>query len=226
MCYHPELLEAIALHPMTPKNVLQTLARKADSQLKKALACNTQLDKQTALKLLQDDSVAPYIAQNIALDEELFEVLQPWCVELATNATLTPQMQEILLNSGDDEVVSVLACHTNLALNVQEKLVEIGTEVVMHNLARHTQEASLLAQLMKDPKYASSLACNSNTPQEFLEKLYETGGDEVFVALAKNENTPVALLYQLQLDRRYERLVKTNKTFGKHIQSENIGWLL
>ena len=48
---------------------------------------------------------------------------------------------------------------------------------------------------------------------------------EVLLALAKNENTPVDVLYQLQLDSRLERSVKENPSFGKHIQTDNIGWI-
>jgi hypothetical protein len=58
---------------------------------------------------------------------------------------------------------------------------------------------------------------------ELLKKAYENG--QYHESLAQNENTPVEILYQLQLDSRYERYVKTNAAFGQHIQSENIGWL-
>jgi hypothetical protein len=57
-----------------------------------------------------------------------------------------------------------------------------------------------------------------------LESLYATNDPEVHAALAANTATPVELLYQLSLDRRFERAVKTNPAFGKHIQTHNIGW--
>jgi len=44
------------------------------------------------------------------------------------------------------------------------------------------------------------------------------------MALARNEATPVELLYQFQLDSRLARAVKENASFGKHIQRDNIGW--
>ena len=58
---------------------------------------------------------------------------------------------------------------------------------------------------------------------EILNAAYEDSKNHM--ALAKNESTPIELLYQLQLDSRYERAVKTNAGFGKHIQTQNIGWL-
>ena len=71
---------------------------------------------------------------------------------------------------------------------------------------------------------AEALYENSATPQAILTQAYEN--PHYHEALAKNENTPVEILYQLQLDSRYERYVKTNAGFGKHIQSENIGWMV
>ena len=110
-------------------------------------------------------------------------------------------MQEELLSLQNDEV--------NLGLAWNEKL----------------KESMILELIQKaDEKLLQELYENSAMPQELLEKAYRDG---LFLSsLAKNENTPVEILYQLQLDSRYERFVKTNAAFGKHIQSENIGWLV
>ena len=61
-----------------------------------------------------------------------------------------------------------------------------------------------------------SLYENKMMPIELLEEAYEN--NKYLEQLSQNESTPVEILYQLQLDSRYERFVKTNKAFGKHIQ--------
>jgi hypothetical protein len=83
-----------------------------------------------------------------------------------------------------------------------------------------------LREAYANKKLHLSLAQNSATPADILEALYSEGDEAILAALAANEATPVDILYQLQLDSRFERAVRTNAAFGKHIQSENIGWLV
>ena len=73
-------------------------------------------------------------------------------------------------------------------------------------------------------EYSVQLAANSSLPCEILEKLYQSDEPAVLGALAANPATSIDILYQLSLDRRFERSVKTNPTFGNHIQTHNIGW--
>ena len=72
----------------------------------------------------------------------------------------------------------------------------------------------------------TAIAKNPALPSDIAQELFETGDSAVLDTLSRNEATPVDILYQLQLDSRFERAVKTNAAFGKHIQSENIGWLI
>jgi hypothetical protein len=68
------------------------------------------------------------------------------------------------------------------------------------------------------------LASNLSLNQKWLEALSTSLDVEVLSSLAANTSTPIEVLYQLSLDRRFERAVKTNSAFGKHIQTHNIGW--
>lgn len=68
------------------------------------------------------------------------------------------------------------------------------------------------------------MANNENTPEDILQKLSQSEDTAILLGLAKNPSTPIDVLYQLQLDSRFERSVKENPTFGRHIQTENIGW--
>jgi len=72
--------------------------------------------------------------------------------------------------------------------------------------------------------YGIEIAGNSKTDTAILEKLSSSSDVKVLLALARNESTPVELLYQFQLDSRLARAVKENASFGKHIQRDNIGW--
>jgi hypothetical protein len=110
-------------------------------------------------------------------------------------------MQEQLLDLNEQEVYLALAHNPNLKESVLEKLLKDSNDLI-----------------------ESALYENLAMPVNMLEDAYKEG--RFYESLAKNENTPVEILYQLQLDSRYERYVKTNKAFAKHIQSENIGWLI
>jgi len=92
-------------------------------------------------------------------------------------------------------------------------------------LSNPVLEDLFLKVAYKDEKNYLALAKNPAAPQEILRKLYESGKEEILDALARNSATPIDILYQLQLDRRFERAVKTNEAFGQAIQSQNIGWL-
>jgi hypothetical protein len=93
-------------------------------------------------------------------------------------------------------------------------------------LTNSALDTALLREAYKEPKYHLSLAHNTATPQDIIEALYGSGDVAILAALAANEATPIELLYQLQLDSRFARAVETNAAFGRHIQSQNIGWLV
>jgi hypothetical protein len=85
-------------------------------------------------------------------------------------------------------------------------------------------EGEILDHLFERGAFSVSLASNPSLPSDKLESLASIGDAKVLSALASNIATPIDTLYQLSLDRRFERAVKTNPTFGKHIQTHNIGW--
>jgi hypothetical protein len=119
---------------------------------------------------------------------------------LAKNETLSVQMQEKLYDAQDDALLLALAHNNALDEKIIFKLLKSDNEELLETLFKNTA-----------------------LPKNIIEESYKQGLHHN--AIAQNENTPVEFLYQLQLDSRYERYVKTNAAFGKHIQSESIGWL-
>ena len=199
--FHPKIKKAIAMSPFVSVKLQNKFYRVGDPSIKEALSHNKNLDKKLALELFKEEDFACIVTKNKELDDALFEhfIERPSC--LASNNSLTLLMQEKLL------ALSLASVDEALALNdaVDRKTVEVL-------LAKKSEDLNTL------------LYANSAMPTTLLEKAYSEGN--YFASLAKNEATPVEILYQLQLDSRYERAVKTNAGFGKHIQSENIGWLV
>ena len=201
MSFHPKIVSAIAMSPTCDEALQERLYKRGESFISEALSFNIHLKIFLVEEFLEDKELGRNVARSLELDEVLFSQCKKFASSLAQNESLTLAMQEELLSLQNDEV--------NLGLAWNEKL----------------EESMILELLQKaDEKLQQELYENSAMPQELLEKAYSEG---FFLgSLAKNENTPVEILYQLQLDSRYERSVKTNAAFGKHIQSENIGWLL
>ena len=103
--------------------------------------------------------------------------------------------------------------------------MEMNDESVFSALASNTELSSEhLETLFALNRYGVELASNRSLSAQKLEMLYATSDLEILKALASNTSTPVELLYQLSLDQRTERAVKTNPAFGKHIQTYNLGW--
>jgi len=104
-------------------------------------------------------------------------------------------------------------------------LMEMKDEAIFSALAQNTALlAEHLETLFALNLYAVELASNTSLTSQQLELLYQSANPEILKALASNTATPVEILYQLSLDQRTERAVKTNPTFGKHIQTTNLGW--
>ena len=201
LSFHPKIMMAIAMSIYTDEKMQKRLHKKRDTNIDEALSYNKNLSKILIEKFLDDEKLAHNIAKNILLDNELFEKLQEFKVSLAANTTLNKEMQNTLYKTEDNMIKKVLASNSNLDRSLLLLLLESGDKDIL-----------------------SALYLNRATPQNILQESYERG--EYYDALAQNENTPVDILYQLQLDSRYERHVKTNAAFGKHIQSENIGWMV
>jgi hypothetical protein len=120
-------------------------------------------------------------------------------VALASNPTLTASMQERLMAYEESDIYRALASNGALTPHGCDTLYDLGG-------------------------YTVELAHNPSLSLDLFQKLYHKGEPAVLNTLASNPSTPIDLLYQLSLDRRYERSVQTNPTFGKHIQTHNIGW--
>ena len=226
--YHPKIKVLLAQHPQSPKKVLKKLLREADEAVLEAMSSNVLLDKTIAKELIaMGEPYVRQIAQNITLDSELFEELQEWSTDLAHNSSLDEAMQRVLLENKSEEVLHGLAQNEALFGSVVEEMLEEAdseTKALLFKNPAMAEQKLREAYANKELHY--SLAQNSATPPDILEALYSEGDEMVLAALAANEATPVDILYQLQLDSRFERAVRTNTAFGKYIQSQNIGWLV
>ena len=200
MAYHPKIVAAIAMNPHTDEALQEKLFQKYDRKVHEALSYNKNLKTSLVEQFLQDKELGENVASSVELDAPMFERLKIYSTALAKNETLSVAMQEELFSVGEKEILCALSTNVKLSPDILEKLLQ-------------TEDAEILQRL-----YA-----NVVTPSEVLQKAYEAG--EYHEELSRNEATPLDILYHLQLDRRYERNVKTNAGFGKHIQSENIGWL-
>jgi hypothetical protein len=211
------VLDAMALHSATSESLLRVLLKERAYLLahREPLALEQELldldDEMIGRSLAQNRTLSPsgadfleqkypeLIASFYPLDEVRFERLTGNAVALASNNTLTASMQERLMEMKDEAVFSALAQNTVLSLEHLETLFALN-------------------------RYAVELASNTSLASQHLEALYQTSEPEILKALASNTSTPVEILYQLSLDQRTERAVKTNPAFGKHIQTYNLGW--
>lgn len=212
------VLDAMALHPDTSDTLLHILLK----ERARLVAYREPLTLEEELLALEDDEVNEILAQNITLSlngADILEAKYPDVIarfyplddnrfrrlclthaaSLASNKSLTPLMQERLMEMNDECVYSALASNTELASKHLETLFALN-------------------------RYGVELASNESLSAQKLEMLYAASDPEVLKALASNISTPVELLYQLSLDQRTERAVKTNPAFGKHIQTYNLGW--
>jgi len=212
------VLDAIALHPKTPEKILRTLIKErskilarriplaleeellalGNETIDQLLACNPTLSAKGADTL--EVMYPQYIAHSFPLTQERFERLLKVCAEaLASNATLNSSMQQTLMDLDEVGVCSALASNVSIIPVLLNTLYESGC-------------------------YAAEIAGNNAVTAQQCEALWMSNVPAVLHALAANTATPVEILYQLALDSRYERSVKTNAAFGKHIQTHNIGW--
>lgn len=224
--FHPKIKVILATHPQTPKEVLKKFLKEGDAVVLDAIYANPGLDHAIAKTLLENEEAAKIIAQHIELSQELFELLkEDYPMQLASNPHLTTGMQQLLVNVDSQEVDRNLAQNSSLKTEFLEHLYKKSAELQQIILENPATPSTILTIAFEDEKNHLSLAKNFATPQEILSKIYDIGTTQLLSELAKNENTPVELLYQMQLDSRFERYVRTNEAFGKHIQTENIGWL-
>lgn len=198
--HHPRIKQSIALNINTDDALQRRLYKSGDRDILKALARNKRLSLFIIKEFLDDEELAEMMAKNIELDATLFEMLKGYKAALALNQSLSIEMQKTLLELGEYDINYALAHNDFLNESIIKSLFEL-----------------------KDKDIDKALYQNASTPQNILEDAYKY--PKFHEALSKNENTPIDILYQLQLDSRYERYVRGNPAFGKHIQTENIGWL-
>jgi len=198
--FHPRIKVTIAMNEFCSTSMQKQFYTTGGENIYQALSLNKNLDIFLIEKFFDNEELMQNIAKSIKLNDKLFELLSNFYLYLAKNQTLTPIMQNILLDKEDKDINNVLASNNQIEVDIFEKLFNLEDEDIKFTLYK-----------------------NSVTPKELLVNAYKD--ERYHSSLAINENTPIDILYQLQLDRRYERDVKTNPAFGKHIQSENIGWL-
>ena len=198
--FHPKIKAAIAMSIYCDEDMQNRFFKSKDEKILEALSFNKNLSVLLVNEFLEDENLGSNVARSVKLSDELFELLKRYATSLALNESLTTDMQERLLMLNDKDINYALALNDNL----DEKMI-------------HT----LLA--LKIDEIELAIYENSATPVEILNTAYQD--EKNHMALAKNESTPTEILYQLQLDSRYERAVKTNAGFGKHIETENIGWI-
>ncbi len=224
---HSKLSILLAQHPCTPKKVLKKLLREGSTFVLEAMCANSALDTAMIKELAKDEKYAKILAQEVKLSEERFELLQTYAKELALNETLSDAMQKELLalhNSAVDEALASNSAITDetFAYLMQRSDAKLK-ELLLTN--PNIDEVSL-REAYKESKNHIAIAKNPALPEDIAKELFESDDAEILESLARNEATAVDILYQLQLDSRFERAVKSNTAFGKHIQSQNIGWLV
>lgn len=197
--YNPKIQYAIAMNIQCDDEMQELLFKTNDSNVLEALSQNRNLKRELIEEFLKDEKLGRNVAKNIKLTDELFELFQTNRIGLALNESLTLEMQKKLLSYGDEEISYALALNNGI------------DEEILHLLLESTSE-----------EIKSALYENKKIAVAILEKAYKN--NQYCQEIAKNENTPVEILYQLQLDSRYARSVMENPAFGKHIQQENIGW--
>lgn len=212
------ILDAMALHPDTPEKILRLLL----GERARLLAYREPLALERELLALKDDEVNMILSQNSTLSNEGAELLENYYPHLiSAHTVLSDERFDRLIEKNG----RYLAANLTLNILMQQRLYDLGDETVFEVLASNPIiERGILDRLFETGKYRVQLAKNSALSPERMQLLYSLGDSNVLSALAANPSTPIEILYQLSLDQRYERSVKTNPSFGKHIQTHNIGW--
>lgn len=247
------IITSIAKHNSTPQNVLKMLVKKANTYIKiivamredcnalmqnvlyennekditEALSFNSNLDTKLLKKLCKTKKYAKNIAQYINLNDKNFEFfLNDYAKELALNNSLNIKMQEKLISLDDEKIKEKLASNTCIFSDITNKLLKNNIISINQKIfANVSTNKEILEKAFDNTDNHIALSQNISTPKSILDMLGTSKNANVLMNLAINKNTPVAVLYQLQLDRRFERAVKENSAFGAHIKSQNIGWL-
>jgi len=222
----PYIKTLIAMREDLSKDMQEKLYQLGNADVNEALSYNANLDRSILLKLKDEPLYAKNIAQHIKLDAELFELFRADYPDvLAKNHSLTFDMQECLVTCHDRDVVLSLASNDAIdAKVITELLVEDMDDINMVLFENSSTPQDDLIKAYENKLNHFALSHNENTPQYILKLLAESGDMKVLFGLAANSSTPVDVLYQLQLDSKLAKVVKSNKAFLKNIKTENIGW--
>ncbi len=248
------IVTSIATNFYTPNSALKKLIKGANIYVKKLISMRDFLDEELQkqlydleekeildslvycknlsediYKLLRDNNnYAHIMAQHIELNKERYEFFQNnFAKSLAKNKTITKELEQKLLKHNIDDIKEALASNEGVSTATILELLKKGDDKIDFSIySNPATPENILIKGSEDLKNHFALAQNKSTPSQVLEKIYKEADAEVLKELAKNRSTPVDILYQLHLDSRYERYVKENPSFGKHIQQENIGWLV
>ena len=212
------VLDAMALHPQTHEKILRQLI----GERSELLARRVPLALETQLLALQNETINQLLGCNESLSVEGADTLETTHPEfIAHSFPLTSERFDRLLH----DHAEALAANKTLSPSMQQQLMDLNEDTVCSALASNPSiVSSLLGKLYDSGRYNVQIAGNSAVTPQQCEALWASNDPDVLHALAANTATPVEILYQLALDSRYERGVKTNTAFGKHIQTHNIGW--
>ena len=225
---NPYVKTLIAMRENSDYNLQNRLFQDGDEDVLEALSYNATLDKRIVKSLFKENKYRKNLAKYIELDDEVFEIFFPqYTTELAQNESLTYELQKRLVALHTDSVRLALASNPHIEERFINELVSEGSMDVSFAIYENESTPQQTLEEAYDNRLNHfALAHNKNTPIKILKLLSESADSKVLEGLAKNESTPVDVLYQLQLDRRFERFVKENPTFSQHIKSENLGWLM
>lgn len=245
------ILLSLSQHPLASSRMLETIVKKGNLELQRnvalrkdispalqeklyeikneeileTLAYNPNLDNKLVDLMIKDEKYIQTIMTSHRITDDIFEHFYDMYKEyLAHNISLTQAMQEKLFATNEVKVLQALATNENVDSRLLEQLFT-DEKLLPYLYTNPKTSKEKLYEAREDTRWHLALAENPNSPTELLKELAKSVDAEVLGALAKNSKTPIDILYQLQLDSRFERFVKENSSFGAHIQTHNIGWL-
>ena len=181
---------------------------------------NLELDK---IKTILDDVILKVVVlKNSFLSDELFDTLINSNLEdveliyLSSNTTLNyEQIDKIFTYDIDNANINLLKNSKCSIIKIKEFLQKddlVYNIAISHNISLDDDIFEQL-KLMNNINIDITLCYNKTTPKDILKFLYEKQKDELNEALSQNENTPINILMQLQVDARYTTNVANNETY-------------
>ena len=246
------MIRAFCLHPFATQKIIASIVRFGDDETLRLIAQREDLDETLQKRLLRseakavmmqnrtlarsiasdlikkDASLACVIVKSIALDAALFATYLKDCAEaLAHNESLDAEMIDTLLHGEERKILKILASNSAITPQQAQKLLAYKDEAITCKLLRNGKVApESMRTMIRNERLRLCVADAPNAKGSLLEDLARIDDEALLYRVARHKNTPIEALYQLQLDARFARAVRENESFGKHIQSENIGWIV